>query len=198
MWCLPEINDAYIEKMEDVLALYAKPYDPREPVVCLDEKPVTLHAEVGPRQAARPGVIAKRDSAYKRCGDRKCVLRRRTPSGPPFHVSHTNAQRRGVCPSRRKARPQLSPGAHDSLGCRQSQYPPPQAAGRTLRRAARGPLVGAIQLALHAHTRSWLNQAEIEIGLFSRQCLGTRRINRDRVKINWKFSRQDARSVFHY
>jgi hypothetical protein len=62
---------------------------------------------------------------------------------------------------------------------------------------------------------SWLNQAEIEIGLFSRQCLGKRRIpslkvlkaeakawnrrmNRDRVKINWKFDRRAARRKFDY
>ncbi len=62
---------------------------------------------------------------------------------------------------------------------------------------------------------SWLNQAEIEISLFSRQCLGTRRIadlkslrlqsrawnrrmNRDHVKINWRFSRRAARRKFGY
>jgi hypothetical protein len=62
---------------------------------------------------------------------------------------------------------------------------------------------------------SWLNQAEIEIGIFSRQCLGTRRIpnlktlrqeakgwnrrmNRNRVKINWKFDRRAARRKFGY
>ena len=62
---------------------------------------------------------------------------------------------------------------------------------------------------------SWLNQAEIEIGLFSRQCLGKRRIaslktlqteakawnrrmNRDRVKIAWKFDRKTARRKFGY
>ena len=62
---------------------------------------------------------------------------------------------------------------------------------------------------------SWLNQAEIEIGLFSRQCLGRRRIptlemlrkeakawnrrvNRDRVRINWKFDRRAARRKFGY
>jgi hypothetical protein len=61
---------------------------------------------------------------------------------------------------------------------------------------------------------SWLNQAEIEISLFSRQCLGARRIaslselrsegrswnksiNRQRLKINWTFSRLDADNVFH-
>ena len=46
MWCVAELDDAYIERMEDVLAVYEKPYDPAEPVVCLDEKPVSLHAEV--------------------------------------------------------------------------------------------------------------------------------------------------------
>jgi hypothetical protein len=60
-----------------------------------------------------------------------------------------------------------------------------------------------------------LNQAEIEISLFSRQCLGQRRIpslndldreakawnqkmNRDRVIINWKFTRKEARQKFRY
>jgi hypothetical protein len=62
---------------------------------------------------------------------------------------------------------------------------------------------------------SWLNQAEIEISLFSRECLGLRRIpsprelrreaqawnlkvNRDRVTINWKFTRKKARQKFGY
>ena len=62
---------------------------------------------------------------------------------------------------------------------------------------------------------SWLNQAEIEIGLFSRQCLGSRRIptlklrrreakawnrrmNRNRVAINWRFGRRAARHKFGY
>jgi hypothetical protein len=62
---------------------------------------------------------------------------------------------------------------------------------------------------------SWLHQAEIEIGLFARQCLGKRRIsdlkilrrevrawnrrvNRDRIRINWRFGPSDARRKFGY
>ena len=62
---------------------------------------------------------------------------------------------------------------------------------------------------------SWLNQAEIEISLFSRQCLGRRRIpslselqqetqawnrsmNRDHVTIDWKFTHTKARQKFGY
>ena len=54
--------------MEDVLATYEKPYTAAEPVVCLDEKPVTLHADIRPPIPAAPGRTAKRDNEYKRCG----------------------------------------------------------------------------------------------------------------------------------
>src|SRR5204862_5828981 len=68
MWCVAELNDVYIAKMEDVLETYEKPCDPREPVVCLDEKPVTLHADVRPTSPAQPGREARRDNEYKRRG----------------------------------------------------------------------------------------------------------------------------------
>lgn len=68
MWCVAELNADYIQKMEDVLAVYEKPYNPAEPVVCLDEKPVSLHADVRAPIPAKPGKVAKRDNEYKRCG----------------------------------------------------------------------------------------------------------------------------------
>jgi len=68
MWRVPELTEEYISKMEDVLEVYEKPYDPQEPVVCLDEKPITLHAEVRPPAAAVPGREARRDSEYERRG----------------------------------------------------------------------------------------------------------------------------------
>jgi len=71
---VPRLDDAYIAAMEDVLALYERPYEPRQPVVCLDEKPVALHADVRPATAAAPGREARSDSEYRRCGT---VARRR-------------------------------------------------------------------------------------------------------------------------
>ncbi len=53
MWVVAELDDDYIAKMEDVLEVYERPYDPQQPVVCLDEKPVTLHADVRPASPAR-------------------------------------------------------------------------------------------------------------------------------------------------
>ena len=54
--------------MEDVLALYEKPLSEKEPVVCMDEKPVVLHADVRPPRPMRPGRIVRRDCEYQRCG----------------------------------------------------------------------------------------------------------------------------------
>jgi hypothetical protein len=68
MWCVADLNEDYIDKMEDVLETYEQLYDPKEPVVCLDEKPVTLHADIRPASPAQPGREARRDSEYERCG----------------------------------------------------------------------------------------------------------------------------------
>src|ERR1035437_2471673 len=42
MWGVAELNEEYVRKLEDVLELYERPYNQAEPVVCLDEKPVSL------------------------------------------------------------------------------------------------------------------------------------------------------------
>ena len=68
MWCVAELDEEYIQRMEEVLAVYEKPLSEREPVVCVDEKPVVLHQEVRPPQAMRPGRVARRDGEYERCG----------------------------------------------------------------------------------------------------------------------------------
>src|SRR6266700_5914077 len=54
--------------MEDVLALYERPLSEKEPVVCVDEKPVVLHADLRPPRPMRPGRVARRDSEHKRQG----------------------------------------------------------------------------------------------------------------------------------
>ncbi len=54
--------------MEDTLGIYEKPYDPDQPVVCLGEKPISLHDDVRAPVPAKPGKPAKQDSEYERCG----------------------------------------------------------------------------------------------------------------------------------
>ena len=215
MWCVAELNEDYIAKMEDVLETYEQPYDPQQPVVCLDEKPVTLHADVRPASPAEPGREARRDNEYERCGTANvfCAVEPKagrhftfpTPDRSAFEFAQVSLPL-GHC----------IPGGRDHpSGDGQPEHPSPQVADRRLRRGDRRRDLGPVHRSLHAHHGSWLNQAEIEIGIFSRQCLGNRRIpdlktlrresrawnrrmNRDRIKINWKFDRKAARRKFGY
>ena len=60
--------------MEDVLDLYEEPYDPQYPTVCLDEKPVVLHADVQPPVPVEPGQPERVDYEYERRGTRNLFV----------------------------------------------------------------------------------------------------------------------------
>ena len=61
MWCVADLNDDYIDKMEDVLKTYERPYDAAQPVVCLDEKP-------GRATRRRPSGLAGQTGAGSKTG----------------------------------------------------------------------------------------------------------------------------------
>ena len=215
MWCVAELNDEYIAKMEDVLETYEKPYDPAEPVVCLDEKSVTLHADVRPVAPAAPGREARRDNEYERRG-----------TANVFCAVEPKAGRHFTFPT-----PNRSAFEFAQVACKLAlQYPGAKTIHLVMdnlnihRRKSLTDVFGIeigteIWDCFTVHYTpthgSWLDQAEIEIGIFSRQCLGRRRIpdlktlrresrawnrrmNRERVKINWKFDRKTARRKFGY
>jgi hypothetical protein len=54
--------------MEDVLRVYARKFDPTEPVVCLDERPVVLREDARRGKPMEPGKLARTDYEYVRCG----------------------------------------------------------------------------------------------------------------------------------
>jgi hypothetical protein len=210
-----ELNEEYIARMEDVLAVYEKPLSEQEPVVCIDEKPVVLHSDVRPGRPMRPGRIARHDCEYKRCGTANVFCGVQPKAGRHFTK---------VTPTR------SSPEFADSLLEIAIRY----ATATTIhlvmdnlsthtRKALVdrfGEKVGAWlwqRFTVHYTPKhgSWLNQAEIEISLFSRQCLGQRRIsslgelrrqarawnlkmNRNQTTIDWRFTRTKARAKFGY
>jgi hypothetical protein len=215
MWCVAELDDEYIGKMEDVLETYEKPYDPAEPVVCFDEKPVTLHADVRAPVSAKPGREARRDNEYERCG-----------TANVFCAIEPKAGRHFTIPTPDRAGFEFAQAVAE-LAC---QYPNAKTIHLVMdnlsshTRKSLTDLYGEEfggevwdRFTVHYTPRhgSWLNQAEIEIGLFARQCLGKRRIpdlktlrresrawnrrmNRDQLKINWKFDRKAAHQKFRY
>jgi len=68
-WCLPKEHDAeFVWRMEDVLDVYSRPYDPRFPVICMDEASKQLVGEVRDPLPMRPGDPLRIDSEYVRLG----------------------------------------------------------------------------------------------------------------------------------
>jgi hypothetical protein len=215
MWCVANLDEDYIAKMEDVLETYEKPYDPPEPVVCLDEKSVTLHAHVRPTSAAQPGREARRDNEYERCGTANVCCAVEPKMGR--HFTFATPDRSGFEFAQVAVALALAyPAAKTIHVVMDNLHIPSRKSLADVFGAAMAAEVGDRFAVHYTPTHgSWLNQAEIEIGIFSRPCLGKRRIpnlrtlrleakawnrrmNRQRVKIAWKFDRQTARRKFGY
>jgi hypothetical protein len=167
---VPELTEQYVERMEDVLETYERPLDRAEPVVCLDEKPVTLHADIRPVAPAEPGRETRRDSEYKRCGTANVFCAVEPLAGRHFTFATPN--RSGlefalVMSKLALAYPEAKT-IHlvmDNLNIHRQ---------KSLTATFDGEIGTEIwdRFTVHYTPKhgSWLNQAEIEIGLFSRQC----------------------------
>lgn len=196
--------------MEDVLAVYARPYDPARPVVCLDETSRQLLGETRAPQSVAPGTPARHDPEYVRAGVAQLFLvmeplrgwrqvtvgARRTRLEfaaciqALVDVHYPDAERIVLVMD------QLNTHSTASL---YAAFPPAEA--RRL----------AAKLEIH-HTPkhgSWLNMAELELSVLARQCLAQRlpdagamaaavtawsvRRNATIHTIDWHFTTDDAR-----
>jgi hypothetical protein len=160
--------------MEDVLEVYEQPYNPQEPVICVDGKPITLHADLRPATPAVPGREARRDNEYERCGTANvfCAVE------PNRHFTFATPDRSGFEFAQVAVALAIGYPEADTIHVVLDNL-------NIHRRKVLADVFGA-EMAAEVWDRftvhytpthgSWLNQAEIEIGIFSRQCLGCRRI----------------------
>lgn len=210
MWCIsPEASAAVVYHMEDVLEVYCRPYDPKRPVVCLDEAPKPLIGEIRQPLPARPGQAERCDYEYVRHGVANLFLafeplagwrrpqvtdRRRREDWAAFVKSLMEGRYRDA---------ETIVLVMDQLNTHSPASPyeafPPAEAKRL-----------ADRLEIH-HTPkhgSWLNMAEIELSVLGRDLpdrLGDRaaltnhaaaweqRPNALAAKADWQFTSADAR-----
>jgi hypothetical protein len=197
--------------MEDVLTVYARAYDSRFPVVCMDEKPYQLLDHARAPIPATPGSDRKVDSEYIRRGT--CSI---------FCWVEPLAGRRRVIAREQRTRVDW---AHEVDQLLTSDYPEAKKVVLVmdnLNTHSIGSLYETFEPAkAHAlaqrldihHTPkhgSWLNIAEIELSALTRQCLDRRiadldvlntqltawqaAINADQRQVNWQFTTSDART----
>jgi hypothetical protein len=215
MWVVADLDEEYIAQMEDVLKTYEQAYDPQRPVVCLDEKPVTLHADVRPTSPAQPGREARRDNEYERCGTANVFCAVEPKAGR--HFTFATSDRSGYEFSQVMVNLALAYPVAKTIHLVMDNLSSPSQ--KSLAAVFGAEMAAEVWGRFTVHYTpthgSWLKQAEIEIGMFSRQCVGKRRIpdlktlrheakawsrrmNRDGVKIAWKFDGKAARRKFAY
>lgn len=210
-WCIPpEANAEFVAAMEDVLEVYHRPYDDDRPLVCLDEASKQLVGEVIQPIPAAPGQPERFDYEYSRQGTANLFM----VSLPLLGWRHVEVTERRTAEdfaevvrwlveevfedSEKVVLVMDNLNTHKVASLYQA-FPPEQA-----RRIAE-------RLEIH-HTPkhgSWLNMAEIELSVLSRQCLD-RRIeskevlrreieaweadrNEREVGVKWQFTTADAR-----
>jgi len=213
MWCVPELDAQHVERMGDLLELYARPLCPEEPVVCFDERPVQLLEWVRPASAACPGREARRDYAYLRCGTANPFWAVEPKAGWHFVKATANRKSEAFTEVLHDVASHY-PHARRFTWCSITSATTPAVPLRYEARAGRR-LWRRFAVHFTPVHGSWLNQAEVEISLLSRQCLGKRRIptldkldqetaawerwaNRQRLRIHWRFTIPKARVRFGY
>lgn len=209
MWCIGTITPQYRQRMYHLLDLYQLPYNRDEPVVCVDEKSKQLLASKQPDLPMKSGQVLKVDYEYERKGTRNLFVAVEPLAGWR-QVQVTQHRKKADFVAfiqqllqgryRRAKRVHLvldNLNIHfakifvDVLGQKRAQ---------TLLR----------RIVFHYTPKhgSWLNMAEIEIGILDKQCLNRRiateaeltaevqawqtRRNQQRKTIDWTFTRKDA------
>ena len=209
MWCIGALTQEYRRRMYGLLALYARPMSKAEPVICIDEKSLQLVDDSRASLPMQPHSPTKVDYEYVRNGTTNLFVAVEPKAGQRI-VSVT--ERRGkvdfvafvsdllTTPYAKARRGHL---VLDNLNIHFRKNFDDVLGERTATK-----LLRRVQFHYTPKHASWLNMAEIEIGILSRQCLDRRVASRELLRgeieswqqtrnaarrtIEWKFTRQDA------
>lgn len=161
--------------MKDVLALYAQPYDPMRPTVCFDEQPVQLLADARPTRPLVRGFAPRRDYEYVRCGTRNIFLFIEPKIGQRHVLVTRQRTKEDFAKAIRYLADELYPDAQiidvvlDQLNTHNAET-----LIEIFGKAEAERLLARLvfhHTPLHA---SWLNIAEIDLSVLTRQCLDRR------------------------
>lgn len=196
--------------MEDVLEVYKRPYDPKRPMVCLDETSKQLVGETRTPVPAAPGQVAQYDYEYVRNGVANLFMIFEPLAGQRDVVVTDRRTKKDYAECLRRIADEMYPDAdvivlvQDNLnthtpGSLYERFDPAEAKR----------LADRFEMHYTPKHGSWLDMAEIELGILGRQCL-SRRIDNvgtlrreihawevardaDDTKVNWRFTTKDAR-----
>ena len=210
-WCIPpKANAEFVWKMEDVLEVYKRPYDPEKPVVCLDETSKQLIGEVAKPVPAAPAHVAQYDYEYVRHGVANLFMIFEPLAGQRDVEVTDRRTKKDYAECLQKIADEMYPEAEtvvlvqDNLNTHS-----PASLYEAFEPAEAKRLAERFEFHYTPKHGSWLDMAEIELGILGRQCLARRIDNvhdlrreveaweaaRDAAaaKVNWQFTTADAR-----
>ncbi len=214
MWCVPKVDRQFKERMEDVLNLYEKPYNPAKPVICVDEKSKQLIQGTRKPLKAKKGSLKRADYEYRRNGTRNIFLSVEPKAGQ----RHLKVTRHRKKPDFAQFIKELSEKYGDAekihIVADNLNTHFGKSFFETFSQTEAEDILKRIKFHYTPKHASWLNMAEIELSIAGRQCLN-RRIpmeeklrqeigywqnyrNDQKLTIQWKFTVKDARKKFKY
>jgi hypothetical protein len=211
-WCIPpEQSSAFVAAMEDVLAVYARPYDKNRPVICMDEKPYQLLGDVREPLPVKPGKPAREDFEYERNGTCSIFIFTEPLAGWRYTEAFPRRTKIEWAHCIRRLLNEHYPDVEKvvlvmdnlnthTLSSLYEAFPPEEAFH----------LAQRLEIHYTPKHGSWLNIAEVELAAMAVQCLGQRRIpdlltmnselavwhtrrNRKQKGVDWQFTTSDAR-----
>jgi len=210
-WCIPpKANAEFVWRMEDILGVYTRPYDPKHPLICLDEVSKQLIGETRCPRPMQPGRPARYDYEYERHGTANLFLWCEPLQGRR-HVTVTERRTRidwahvikdlvdVYYPQAERIVLVLDNLNTHTPGSLYEAFPPAEAKR----------LTNKLEIHYTPKHGSWLNIAEIELSTMAGQCLDRRIPDRATLErevagweaernalggsVNWQFTTEDAR-----
>jgi transposase len=199
--------------MEAVLELYRAPYDPQEPVVCFDERPVQLVSETRVPLPPEPGKPERYDYEYKREGTCNLFAFFQPLQGwRQIKVTQRRTSEDFALCMQYLVDVLFPEAARIHLVLDNLNTHTPAALYQTFSPQEALRILSKLEFHYTPKHGSWLNMVELEFSVLSRQCL-ERRIpsitelrqeteaweqarNQNRATVNWRFSTVDARTRF--
>ena len=196
--------------MEDVLDVYTWTYDPKRPQVCFDERPKQLVGEMRKPIRPVPGKPARYDFEYKRNGVANIFIMFEPLAGKRYVKVTERRTKKDWSQCMRQLADEIYPKAEKIVLVMDNLNTHTKASLYEAFEPAEAKRI-ADKLEIHYTPKhgSWLNMAEIELSVMSRQCLAermgsiehlesevlawTNKRNSKEVKVNWRFNTTDAR-----
>jgi len=208
MWCIQEIDTEYRNRMYDILDLYEEPYDPKKPVVAVDEKPKQLLGEKRKPISIKPGKPERYDYGYIRNGNANIFMATEFKAGKRFVKVTDRRTKQDFATFMRELVNQYPNASKIQIVLDNLNTHFKTAFYETFPKKEAKQILQKIKFHYTPKHASWLNAAEIEIGAMDTECTARRIPNKETLtrelqtwmnnrnqqqkKINWRFTKKDA------